>query len=249
MKFVERQRQLQTDFFRGRMPAHACLQEKMLLGLLCGNLEEGSGLRVYLDQMMNVMAFDAQRRGMLVSSEELDRYTRWLATAVTEALHYFVGHNCRTPRCKARYLAASGAHIAHMLRDTQEDNAAGYYNIPREYLEAHQISPEQISSPAYRAWVANRVRQARACFAAGRSYLARIENLRCRLAGHAYIARFEGVLDTIEREGYHLRADYSECTNLPTGLRLSWRVLWSALLRSSTTPQAMATPIRKGLRP
>jgi len=48
---------------------------------------------------------------------------------------------------------------------------------------------------------------------AGRAYLARVENPRCRIAGYAYIARFEPILDAIEGEHYILRPDYPERGN------------------------------------
>jgi phytoene/squalene synthetase len=130
--------------------------------------------------------------------------------AVTEALHHFIGHGHSSPRSEARYLAATAAHITHMLRDTLEDTAAGYFNMPREFLESHAIAPQAVASDAYRKWVHGRVRLARDYFRAGKSYLAQVENLRCRIAGYAYIARFDGVLDAIEREGYQLRSEYRE---------------------------------------
>jgi phytoene/squalene synthetase len=89
-----------------------------------------------------------------------------------------------------------------MLRDTLDDVQAGYYNIPREVLELNHIQPQDIDSKAYRAWVKSRVLLARKYFQAGRGYLARVANPRCRLAGFAYTARFEWLLDTIEREGF-----------------------------------------------
>ena len=242
--FVDRQRQLLKDCYRGMRPARPGPEEGMLVELVCGDWEVESGLQAYLRNMMAVMAFDAQRRGRLVSKDELGEYTRCLAIAVTEALHYFVGHGCHTPRSEARYLAASGAHITHMLRDTLEDTAAGYYNIPREYLEAHAIGPEDVCSQAYRAWVESRIRTARTCFAAGKRYLAQIPSLRCRIAGHAYIARFEGVLDAIEREGCQLRADYSDCTNPRAGIKLGWEVLWSALRHMPASPGSLALPAK-----
>jgi hypothetical protein len=247
LRLVKRQQQLVNEGNRGVRPAHLCPQERMLFGLIREDQEKDSGLKTYIDQMMAVMAFDASRRGRLASQAELVQYTRSLAMAVTEALHYFVGHDCQTPHCKARYLAASGAHIAHMLRDTMEDNASGYYNVPREYLESHRISPEDVGSPAYRAWVAKRVHQARSCFAAGRSYLAQVGSLRCRLAGSAYIARFERVLDAIEREGYRLRADYSDCTNLTACAGLGWGVLRSALWRSPVSGGSPILPAKRRL--
>ena len=176
---------------------------------------------------MQVMDFDARRRGRLISQVELNEYTRWLATAVTEGMHYFIGHDDFSPHDETRYLAVSAAHITHMLRDTFDDVQAGYYNIPREVLEANHIGPQDVQSDAYRAWVKSRVQLAREYFKAGKDYFARVQNPRCRLACFAYIARFEWLLDTIEREGYCLRPQYNERKSAGTGLRMSWLTLSS----------------------
>jgi hypothetical protein len=116
-----------------------------------------------------------------------------------------------------------------MLRDTLDDVPAGYYNIPREVLEAQHSGPQEVHSAAYRAWVKSRVQLARAYFAAGRGYLARVQSPRCRLAGLAYAARFEGLLDTLEREGYALRAQYRERRSIGTGLQMGWQALSSMM--------------------
>jgi phytoene/squalene synthetase len=172
----------------------------------------------------------------LISQVELNKYTRWLASAVTEAMHYFIGNGAFTPQDETRYLAVSAAHVTHMLRDTFDDVQAGYYNIPREVLEANHIGPQDVHSAAYRAWVKSRVQLAREYFEAGRDYLARVQNRRCRLAGFAYTARFAWLLDTIEREGYSLRPQYSERRSIGTGLRMSWLSLSSLInLRGAAT--------------
>jgi hypothetical protein len=74
-----------------------------------------------------------------------------------------------------------------------------------------------------------RVWLARECFKAGRDYLARVKNHRCRLAGLAYTARFEWLLDTVEREGYRLRPVYEERKSPITGLRMGLSTLFSLL--------------------
>jgi phytoene/squalene synthetase len=112
-----------------------------------------------------------------------------------------------------------------MLRDTFDDVQAGYYNIPREVLEAHNIQPQDTHSKAYCDWVRSRVNLARKHFQAGRNYLARVENPRCRLAGFAYTARFEWLLDTIEQEGYFLRPEYTERKSFSTGVRMGLSTL------------------------
>ena len=91
--------------------------------------------------MMLVMDFDVRRRGHLISGIELNEYTGWLATAVTEAMHHFMGNGSAAPKDATRYLAVSGAHILHMLRDTYADVDAGYFNVPRELLDANSIGP------------------------------------------------------------------------------------------------------------
>ena len=174
---------------------------------------------------MAVIDFDARRRGRLISGLELSWYSRSLASAVTEALLYFIGHDQHALQNGARYLAATGAHITHLLRDTVEDIQAGYFNIPREYLAAKGIGPQDIESDPYRAWVQERANLARACFKAGKEYLAQLENIRCRIAGYAYIARFEVVLEVIEKMEYRLAPEYPQNRGLGAGMRMSGSVL------------------------
>jgi phytoene/squalene synthetase len=221
--FLKRQKTLLENCLQGENPRDVNLQEKMLVELVRANGEKDSGLRTYLHNMMQVMEFDAMRRGRLITQAELKEYTRWLAVAVTENLHHFIGHGQFAPRDERRYMAVSAAHITHMLRDTYDDVAAGYYNIPREVLDANHIGPEDVHNPAYRTWVQSRVSLARAYFEAGRRYFARVQNRRCRLACFAYIARFDWLLDTFEREGFLLRPQYDERKSPGTGLRMLWR--------------------------
>ena len=243
LAFIERQKDLLDKCYRGELPQDANPQEQMLVELVQPDHEQNSGLQIYLRNMMQVMDFDARRRGRLISQVELYEYTYWLASAVTEAMHYFIGHADDAPQDETRYLAVSAAHITHMLRDTFDDVQAGYYNIPREVLEANHIGPQDVHSDAYRAWVKSRVQLAREYFEAGRAYLARVQCVRCRLAGFAYMARFEWLLDTIEREGYRLRPHYNERKRIGNGLRMSWHT-FSAMIHArgmSTLSRATAS--------
>jgi phytoene/squalene synthetase len=227
--FLERQKSLLESCYRGESPRDSNNREKMLITLVKHDQEKHSGLQSYLRNMMLVMDFDARRRGALISQAELNAYTRWLAIAVTEALHYFIGHGAFAARDERRYRAVSAAHITHMIRDTYDDVRAGYFNIPREVLKAGRIGPQDVNSAAYRAWVKSRVRLARGYFKAGRVYSRQIQSLRLRLAGFAYTARFEWLLNTIEKEGYILRPQYNERKSMGAGMRMSGLVL-SAIL-------------------
>ena len=218
--FVKRQQALVDCCYQARWPCDLAAEERILVDLIRSDKEQNSGLQSYVRNLMAVMVFDAQRRGRLIAQEELAEYSRRLSTAVTEALHFFIGHPDYSPSSEARYAAVTAAHITHMLRDTFEDITAGYFNIPCEFLRFYGIDPCDVGSDGYRLWVKSRVRLARDYFKVGQRYLARVKNLRCRLAGYAYMARFQGVLEAIERDDYWLRPEYQECRGLRTGLRM-----------------------------
>ncbi len=230
LELVARERRV----LAGERPADLVPEERLLVHLADTAVAagpDGAGLRQSLTSMLDVMAFDAARRGRLVGAGELDTCTRDLAVAVTEAIHHCIGHGCDSPRDEARYVAVTGAHVAHMLRDLAEDLDAGYCNVPAELLAGAAPSFADLAEPALRAWVRDRVALARSCFASGRAYLARVDNARCRLAGHAYVARFEWVLDAIERDGYRLRAGYPERATARGGLTIAAGTVRSALRR------------------
>lgn len=220
--FVARQKALVERCYRGERPSsHLLDEEHMVVELVDSDRRRDSGLYAYIRNMMAVMAFDAERRGQLITQEQLSAYTRWLAIGVTEALHYFIGHTCYAPHNRLRYLAVTAAHITHMLRDTLDDVKAGYFNIPREVVELHGIDPGDVSSEVYRQWVQSRVRLARSAFRTGKEYLNQVESARCRIAGYAYTARFETVLDIIEHDDYQLRAGYPEGIDLGAGVEIA----------------------------
>ncbi len=233
MGFVGRQRDLIERARRGCSWGDLAPEERLVVDLIQGDDEPTSGLQSYITNMLAVMAFDASRRGRWVSERELDHYTRQLSVAVTDALHYFIGHTSARPASELRYLPAMAAHVSHMLRDTLEDVALGYFNVPREWLAAGDIGPGDVQSPAYRAWVKHRVQLARTYFAQGTRYLAQVQSARCRLAGFAYMARFTGVLDAIEREAYRVRPASPEFTHPGYALRVGGSVVRSTLLRGT----------------
>jgi phytoene/squalene synthetase len=228
LSFLERQKSLLEKCHQGWMPVDVSFQENFLVELVRHG-DTSSGLQLYLDNMMQVMEFDARRRGRLISEGELNEYTHWLSVAVMEAIHHFIGHDDDSPHDETRYLAVAAAHITHMLRDTFDDIHLGYYNIPGEVIETHHIGPQDTQSEAYRDWVRSRIALARQYFKAGKQYFARVQNPRCRLACYAYIARFEWLLDTIERENYFLRPQYPERKSTRTGLLMSWLALSTML--------------------
>jgi phytoene/squalene synthetase len=222
ISFIKRQRELIDCLYRHDRPDDLTPEEEMVADLIGHDRGDNSGLQSFIRNMLAIIEFDAYRKGRLISQDELTWYSDSLAKSVTDGIQYFVGNGFSYPASDERYLAAMGAHIAHLLRDTSLDTADGFINIPREYLEAHGIGPEDMDSPPFRAWVRDRVEQAREYFREGKRYLDDLDVLRCRIAGYWYGARFEGVLDTVERDGYILRGEYNERRKLSTWLKMPW---------------------------
>jgi phytoene/squalene synthetase len=245
LRFLKRQQSLLEACLDGQPPGEVDLHEAMLVELLRAPGAVDPRLAAYARHLMAVMAFDAQRRGRLVTEAELEQYTRSLAIAVTEAMHHFIGNRNHAPAHPSRYLAVSGAHIVHMLRDTYQDMRAGYYNVPRELLDGHAIASELARSDPYRSWVAARVNLAREHFEAGKAYFAQLACARHRLAGLAYIARFEWLMGTIEREGFLIRPAYDERRSLSTGVRMGGHLLASILGRRAGHTQVRTIPGRE----
>jgi phytoene/squalene synthetase len=249
--FAIRQQSILESCYRGELPDQLSEEEWMLADLIRSDAEKNSGLQIYLRNMMDVMIFDAKRRGQVVSQAELSAYSQKLALAVTEALYYFIGHDDPSPRHDARYLAVTAAHIVHMLRDALEDIEAGYINIPREVLAAHGSSPQDVTSEAYREWIYGQVQLARGYFMAARECTALVKNWRCRLAGFLYTARFEWILNAIEQDNYYLRCEYPERKSLQAGLWMAWSAA-SAMFASPAIkipPRKLAMqPVRIGKR-
>jgi phytoene/squalene synthetase len=222
ISFIERQKRLVDSFYRKEQPGDLVPEEKIAADLISHDKGENSGLQSFIRNMLAIIEFDANRKGRLISQQELTWYTNRLGKSVIDGIQYFIGNGHPYPATDNRSLAAIAAHIAHLLRDMVRDTADGFINIPREYLESNGISPEDIDHPKFLAWVKDRVQLARQYFRVGKLYINQLEVLRCRIVGLWYCARFESVLDTIERDGYLLRARYNEKRKLSTWLRIVW---------------------------
>jgi phytoene/squalene synthetase len=220
--YIKRQRDLIDGLYNNVRLADLAPEEEILADLIDHDRGENSGLQSFIRHMFAIIEFDAYRVGWEIDQDELKWYSSCLSRSVTDGIQYFIGNGRTYPDGDNRYSAATGAHMAHLLRDTLPDTADGFINIPVEYLETHNIRPGDVDSDPYQAWVRERVVAARQYILEGKRYLDELAVLRCKVAGYWYCARFEAVLDTIERDGYHLRFDYKERHQISTWLKISW---------------------------
>ncbi len=222
ISFIKRQKELVDRLYRNERADCLVPEEEILADLISHDRGQESGLHSFIHNFLAVLEFDAHRKGRFISSRELANYSMCLSRAVTDGIQYFIGNGHPYPRGDDRYQAVLAAHITHMLRDMIPDLAVGFINIPDEYLQTHAISPHEVGSPPFRSWVRERVALARRYVREGKRYLDGLEVLRCKIAGYWYCARYEGVLNTIERDGYTLRASYHERRRLSTWLKIAW---------------------------
>ena len=220
--FIKRQRALIDDLYDNDRPNDLTPEEEILADLIDSDRGENSGLQSFIRNMFAIIEFDAYRKGWSIGHEELDWYSRCLAESVTDGIQYFIGNGYSYRDGDNRYSAATGAHITHLLRDTIQDTADGFVNIPIDYLETQDIKSEDVDSEPYRNWVQERVEEARQYLIEGKLYLDELAVLRCKVAGYWYCARFETVLDTIERDDFRLRLVYEERRKLSTWLKIGW---------------------------
>ena len=219
--FIVRQKELVDRLYRNDRPSDLTSEEQIIADLISHDRYEDSWLQSYIRNMFAIVEFDTYRQGRLISEQELNWYTECLGESVTDGIQYFIGNGYPYPVSDTRCLAARAAHITHLLRDMVEDMNDGLFNIPKEYLQEHGISPEDVNSPAFRNWVRKRVNLARSMFLDGKRYLNGLGVLRCKLAGRWYCARFEVVLDTIEQDDYILRSSYNERWNMGAWLKIA----------------------------
>ncbi len=222
LDFMTNQSQLIEDLYGQKPVSGLVAEEEILRDLIANDRSENSGLQSFICNMFAIIEFDAQRKGRLISAEQLDWYVNTLGKSVTDGLLYFIGNGSSYPEAENRYQAGIAAHISHLLRDTGQDNKDGFYNIPGEYLEQMGIKQLDVDQQAYKDWVRNRVETARGMFTEGKKYLDELDVLRCKIVGYWYCARFEVVLDTIEEDGYRIRDEYHERRQLRTWLRILW---------------------------
>jgi phytoene/squalene synthetase len=206
--FVRRQKDLIERIYHSENPVDLTSEEEILADLIRHDRRECYRLRSYIRNFLAIIEFDADRKGRLITQSELDWYASTLGKAVTDGIQYFVCNGHSYPESEKRYLAATGAHIAHMLRDMLVDISEGYINLPVEQIEKNNIDIQKPDNETLRPWVKTRVQLARQLFLVGKQYLDELPVLRCRIVGYWYCARFENLLDVIEADGYLLRLEY-----------------------------------------
>jgi phytoene/squalene synthetase len=227
--FIRGQKRLVDRLYEGERPDDLTPEEEMVADLIAHDRAENSGLQSFIRCFVEVLEFDAGRKGKLISQAELTWYSGQLGKAVTDAIQYFIGNQHTYGGSHNHYLAATAAHVTHMLRDMAEDLSEGFINVPNEWLAEHDfgcgaedIDPSIVEDPDFRAWVQSQVALARLYFREGKSYLDGLDVLRCKIAAYWYCARFECVLKAIENDGYVLRRHYHERDKLSTKLKMGW---------------------------
>lgn len=221
ISFMDRQLELVENCYRNLLPADLSDEEQLIADVIFNCPDHEGKLASFINNMLAIIDFDANRRGRVISAQELDWYVNTLARSVTDGMQHFIGNGHPYPHSEDQYKAATAAHITHLLRDTYEDVKDGYFNVPAEYLNSHGIDSMNPEDPALRDWVNDRVSTARNLFQEGKRYIDQLEVYRCKVAGFWYCARFETLLDRIEADGYALRDNYGRRQKMASAVRMA----------------------------
>jgi phytoene/squalene synthetase len=220
--FIHRQKDLVERLYRGERPNDLIPEEEILADLIHNDIDKCYRLRSYIHNFLAIIEFDVERKGRMITKNELDWYANTLGKAVTDGILYFVCNDFVYPESEHRYLAATGAHITHMLRDLVEDFRAGYFNIPKGVFTQDNPEKSSLTSEQMRIWVKSRVVLAQQYFDDGKRYLDKLPVLRCRIVGYWYCARFERLLNIIEGDDYILRESYEKGNRFVTWLKFAY---------------------------
>lgn len=221
LAFIDRQNKLVASLYRGERPNGLIPEEEILVDLIQNDIDKSFRLESFIHNFLAIIEFDAERKGRQITQFELDWYANTLGKAVTDGILYFVSNDYDYPGSEQRYLAATGAHITHMLRDFVEDYQAGYFNIPEGVIEQTNYKKSILTSNRMRTWVKSRVDLARQYFMDGKKYLDKLPLLRSRIVGYWYCARFEHLLKVIEQDDYVLQDSYKKGNTLVTWLKFA----------------------------
>jgi len=90
-------------------------------------------LKSMISAFLDALAWDASRRHHMVSQQALDRYSMLLGQAYAQGLLFGLDLDPYDKRLlRASRSAGTAAHLAHMLRDFEDDLSLGYINVSRE---------------------------------------------------------------------------------------------------------------------
>jgi len=225
IEFVERQIFIADALYAGNRSFKLTEEETMLADLIKNDAGSAGLLKSYIYNFLVIIKFDAIRHGNWINTKQLEWYASTLGKAVTDGIQYFVCNGYPYRDSKNRYLAATAAHITHMLRDTKEDLKEGYYNYYAPEMEEQYLFKMEIMDGPDKDWIRSRVNLARRYFNDGKIYLDSLDALRCKIVGYLYCMRFERILDIIEEDGFQLRERYPSEAKGAIWIKYGWNVL------------------------
>lgn len=185
--------------------------------------KNGRRLEPVIAGMLDVFEFDAQRKGQVVSRDELLSYSKALTRCYVGMLLAFLDGpgDCRT----AGEVLAHACHRVHMLRDYHEDSKLGYINVPQEALRKHGLNVLGSSDKDLRAYVREESGSIAALFKQGKDELARTARLRVKIIGAMYCFHYETILHRLEDSSYCLQRNYpAGLSDLPRIVRFAARL-------------------------
>lgn len=151
---LAREKRLILDLYAERQITPRNEYEKLLADFVKYDLECGTPLRDAFLETLDTLFFDVRRVGRLCTCEQLDAYTRRMASSFVR----FMLHFLKIPDVAYEELirVSTAACQAYMLRDLREDLKRGLVNIDIESIRKYGINLDNISGENVQSWIRSR---------------------------------------------------------------------------------------------
>jgi len=156
---INRQKRFLSELYSEEPPEEISTEELFLAHLVRFDRTQGKNLRQDLENLVGSMEFDADRRGKVISSQELEQYIDDnvipyvnIASSILNVKDF--------PKQDLIEIARAG-FVVNYLYDLREDLTLGYINISSEEIEQYEIYLENPDSREVQSWIRDKMNSLR----------------------------------------------------------------------------------------
>ena len=159
-KFVlERQKRFLTQLYSQELPEELSTEELFLAHLVKFDKIHGKDIGGDLGALISCLEFDANRRGKIISTRELERYVGDNVISYINIASAIL--NLKDSLKKDLIDISRAGFVMDYIFDLREDMNLGYVNIPLEDIERYKIELGDLNSDVLRTWVRDKVENLR----------------------------------------------------------------------------------------
>lgn len=141
---IERQKRFLTQLYSQDFPEELSTEELFLAHLAKFDKTHGKNIRRDLKTLIGCLEFDADRRGRIISSKELERYVDDNVISYVNISAAIL--NIKSSLKEGLIDISRAGFVMDYIFDLREDMALGYINIPAEDIEKYRIELDDVKN-------------------------------------------------------------------------------------------------------